>query len=85
MANLNIRKLPDKAYKKIKELAKLNRRSINNEIIYILNEHLGIIEVPQKKEPEIFAEILKLRESNKGMKKTDSVKMIREMRDGINL
>jgi len=81
MANLNIRKLPDKAYKKLKEQAKKNGRSINKQVLYILNESLGLIEIPNKKENDIFQEVLKLREKSKGMKKTDSVKLIREMRD----
>ena len=81
MPNLNIRNLSDKAYKKLKERATINGRSINKHVLYILNESLGLIEIPNKKENDIFRKVLKLREKSKGMKKTDSVKLIREMRD----
>lgn len=40
MANLNIRNLSDKTYRKIKESAKRNMRSINNEIICLITEYL---------------------------------------------
>ena len=48
MANLNIRNLPDKTYKKIKELALLNRRSINSQAIYLIMEYFGLHEAPKK-------------------------------------
>ena len=82
MANLNIRKLPDKTYRKIKGRAKQNGRSINSEIIYILND------VPQEEEmkvnntgKDILKEILQIRNKLKGRKFPDSVKLIRQMRD----
>lgn len=82
MPNLNIRKLPNRAYKKIKELAKRNRRSINSEVVYLLTDALGSLELPQEKTREdVFKEILKLRERFKNRKHIDSVKLIREMRD----
>ena len=82
MANLNIRNLPDKAYKKIKGLAKQNRRSINSEIIYILNDALDLEGPYPKENIDLLNEILEIRKSQSNKKiKTDSVKIIREMRD----
>lgn len=82
MANLNIRKLPDKAYKKLKKLANQNGRSINSEVIYILNEALELKGPYLKENMDLFQRILKLREKSAKLKtKTDSVKIIREMRD----
>ena len=81
MANLNIRKLPDKAYKKIKELAKQNRRSINSEVVYILTDALDLEGPYSKKNIDLFSEILKIRKKKLHPKHIDSVKLIREMRD----
>lgn len=36
MANLTIKNLPDELYEKIKAIAASNRRSINNEVIVII-------------------------------------------------
>ena len=81
MANLNIRNLSDKAYKRIKERASRNKRSMNSEIIYILNESLDLYEAPDKKEPDILNKILKIRKVLKEEKYVDPVKIIRTMRD----
>lgn len=40
MANITIKNIPDEVYALIKESAKLNRRSINNEVIYRLERNL---------------------------------------------
>ena len=82
MANLNIRNLPDKVYKKIKVLAKRNRRSINSEVVYILNDALDLEGPYTKENIDLLNEILTIRksQSNKNLR-TDSVKLIREMRD----
>lgn len=82
MANLNIRNLPDTTYKKIKEKASKNRRSINNEVVYILNDVLQPEEIKEKINGETtLSEILKIRNKLKGRRFPDSVKLIREMRD----
>ena len=36
MANITIKNIPDEIYERIKESAKINRRSINNEVIYLI-------------------------------------------------
>ena len=80
MPNFNLRKLPDKTYKKIKERAIINGRSINSEIIYILNDKLELKEISQR--DDLFSSILKLRKKSlRGKKHIDSVKLIRQMRD----
>lgn len=81
MANLNIRKLPDETYKKIKEQAKKNRRSINSEIIYTLNEAFELEGLYYKKNLDLYNRILKIRKKKLHPKHIDSVKIIREMRD----
>lgn len=82
MANLNIRKLPDKTYKKIKKRAGKNRRSINSEVIFILDDVPEAPEMDTKKNREdIFNEVLQIRKKLKNRKFPDSVKLIRQMRD----
>lgn len=81
MANLNIRNLPNKTYKKIKEKANKNRRSINNEVIYILNDFLQEEPKERTSGETLLNEVLQIRNKLKGRKFPDSVKLIREMRD----
>lgn len=81
MANFNIRKLPDKTYKKIKEQAKENGRSINSEIIYTLNDRFELKGPYSKRNLDLYSEILKIRKKKLHPKHIDSVKIIREMRD----
>lgn len=40
MANLTIKNIPENLYQKIKKNAKLNRRSINSEILFCLEQVL---------------------------------------------
>ena len=54
MATITIRNVPDSLLKKLKEQAKLERRSVNNEIIKILEDAS-----PGRKTRESFSEILK--------------------------
>jgi plasmid stability protein len=42
MTTITIKNLPPTLYERIKQKAKINRRSINNEIITILEQELGI-------------------------------------------
>ena len=81
-ANLNIRNLPDEIYKKIKEKANKNRRSINNEVVYILNDVLQPEETKEIISSETtLSEILKIRNNLKGRRFPNSAKLIRGMRD----
>ena len=41
MATLNIKSLPDGLYKKLKARAKRDRRSVAQEVTYLLSEALG--------------------------------------------
>lgn len=81
MANLNIRNLPDKAYKKIKELAQQNKRSINSEVVYILTDVLEVKGPYPKENFDLYNEILKNRKKKLHPRHIDSVKLIREMRN----
>ena len=82
MANLNIRNLPDKAYKKLKKRASVNKRSINSEIVYILNDALELEGPFPRKNLDLFNRILKLRKKRLHPKHIDSTELIRRMRDG---
>ena len=84
MPNVNIRKLPDKTYKKIKHLAKLNGRSINSQMVCVLNEYSENADINRTNQSNVFNEILRLRKKSGNLKKTNSVKLIREMRDEVN-
>lgn len=81
MPNINIRNLPNDLYEKVKELAFLNKRSINNEIVYVLTEALELKEIHLKNENGILDKILKKRKLVKKNKYVDPVKLIRKMRD----
>jgi len=41
MANLTIKNLPDAVHQRLKEIAALNRRSLNSEIIHRLERSVG--------------------------------------------
>lgn len=82
MANLNLRNIPDPAYKKIKKLAALNRRSVNSEIIYILTDALESHGPYNKKDIDLLSKIIKMRKKKSNLKKyKDSTELIRGIRD----
>ncbi len=59
MATLTIKNIPDELYDKLKEVAKDNRRSINNEVIHIIDRTISF----QKPDVEtILAKVRILRE-----------------------
>jgi len=85
MANLSIRNLPDEIYEDLKKLAKLNKRSINNELIYLITDTFEIYKLSLKKKnnkPDLLQRIKKLRKEiqRKGIK-IDAVKIVRELRN----
>jgi len=85
MANLSIRNLPDNIYRELKKLAKQNKRSINNELIYLITDTFEIYKLILEKNEEqsdILEKIKKIRKkiSDKGVK-IDAVKIVRELRD----
>jgi plasmid stability protein len=41
MASVTIKNLPDNLYKKLKNRAKLNHRSINGELVNLISKELG--------------------------------------------
>lgn len=41
--NLTLKNIPDDVYRKLKESAELNRRSLNSEAIYRLEASLGVM------------------------------------------
>jgi hypothetical protein len=46
MATLNIKKFPDKLYKLIEKKAKLDRRSLSQEVIILLQNAIQVSEQP---------------------------------------
>ena len=85
MANLSIRNLPDDVYRELKKLAKQNKRSINNELIYLITDNFRIYELSSKKKnskSDLFEKIRRQRKEvqKKGIK-IDAVKIVRELRD----
>lgn len=60
MATLTIRNIPDDLYEKLKETAKTNRRSLNSEVIYIIERAFS----SHRLEPaEIIASAREIRET----------------------
>lgn len=70
MANITIKNIPDEVYALIKESAKLNRRSINNEVIYRLERNLL---TPRVNEEEIRYQARKMREKIKTRLTTEEI------------
>lgn len=78
MANLTIKKLPDTVYRQLKKYARMQGRSLNAQVIHILQSDLS--------EREKFA---KMRQSNERLERfvaslppmDDSTPLIREDRD----
>ncbi|VAX06662.1 hypothetical protein MNBD_GAMMA26-425 [hydrothermal vent metagenome] len=56
MTALTIKNIPESLYEELKRTAKLHRRSINNEVIVLLEEKLA----PKRKTPEEWVETVKL-------------------------
>jgi plasmid stability protein len=52
MPTLTVRDIPDRVYRRLKELAGLNRRSMNNEIVTLLEAAL----LPKPIDPDMFIE-----------------------------
>lgn len=59
MANLTIKNIPDELYEKLKASAEANRRSINSEVIMMMER---ILRKPKKNPEVIQARAAKLRE-----------------------
>ena len=49
MATVTIKNMPDELYKAIKLMAKIHQRSLNNEIIYRIQQSLGVVRVNPEK------------------------------------
>lgn len=60
MTTITIKNIPPTIYERIKQKAKINRRSINNEIITILENGLGVRS--QAEVAELLEDLRKVRE-----------------------
>lgn len=49
MANVTVRNIPDSVFKKIKFLSEMDRRSLNNEILIVIEK--GMHEMEQERPP----------------------------------
>jgi len=81
MPSLQVRDLPEHIYRKIVDLARIERRSISQETIVLLEKALRMKEQQKTQRKRLLAQI---RESNRGEKNRDlpnPVTLIREDRD----
>ncbi|MHB8652564.1 MAG: FitA-like ribbon-helix-helix domain-containing protein [Terriglobia bacterium] len=82
MPNLTVREIPKDIYKRLKENARRNQRSLNAEIVAILNDEDGWI----RRRREIAAVLPELDKARAELARKypnapDSVELIREDRD----
>jgi hypothetical protein len=56
LPNLTIKKMPEPLYERLKERARLNRRSINSEVLAVLEREL----MPRPLTPEVMRERARL-------------------------
>ncbi len=68
MATITVKNVPDDLYDKLKALAKEHRRSINNEVIMIIESHL---EPRERSMEEMLAHARGIRELTTGYKISD--------------
>ncbi len=71
MANITIKNIPDEVYEKLKERAKRNRRSINNEVIYLIESQFRANQVNVE---EVLYKARKLRSKMKGSLSTEQIR-----------
>jgi plasmid stability protein len=45
MRSITVKNIPDDIHKQLKDIAKLNHRSLNNEIIYCLEKYLKVSKI----------------------------------------
>jgi plasmid stability protein len=63
MANITIKNIPDDVYEQLKERAKRNRRSINNEVIHLIESQFRANQINVE---EVLYKARKLRSKMKG-------------------
>lgn len=63
MANLNIRNIDDNLYELLRNLASYQKRSISEEVVYILKNYLSSPKSPKRFEQNSTEEFLKLADS----------------------
>jgi plasmid stability protein len=68
MATITIKNVPDELYELLRERAEINRRSINGELIYLIENTVRPV---QRTTIEILAEAQQLRELTRGFYLTE--------------
>jgi hypothetical protein len=81
MPSLQVRNVPEHIYKRIVQLAELERRSIAQETLSLLENALGIDSSYKKQREKLIDCILKENENNYSNESVDPVKLIREDRE----
>ncbi len=81
MPSLQVRNVPEHIYKKIVHLAELERRSIAQETLSLLENALGIDSSYKKQREKLIDCILKENKNNYSDKPVDPVELIREDRE----
>lgn len=78
MATLYVKDVPEELYRKLKEMATRDRRSISAETIVLLEEAIGH---PKKERDEIMASIEKIRSKYRLKPGKTLVELLREDRN----
>jgi antitoxin FitA len=76
MATLTLKNIPDSIYELLKEKAKTNRRSINNEVILLLQKYVA---PPDDDVATFLEEARKLRARAKGMLTIEEIDEAKKM------
>lgn len=70
MVNITIKNIPDEVYEKLKDRAKRNRRSINNEVIHLIESQFRANQVNAE---EVLYKARKFRSKLKGSLTTEEI------------
>ena len=68
MATITVKNVPDDVYEKLKAMAKEHRRSINNEVIVLIEDHVGKRRLSTE---EMLAQAREVRKLTAGVTITD--------------
>ncbi|HOS42297.1 MAG TPA: Arc family DNA-binding protein [Armatimonadota bacterium] len=79
MASITIRDIPDELFERFKELAREQRRSINAEVIAVMEQAVRHLDLREQR-LRALEEIARIRESQQPTKEADTLKILREGR-----
>lgn len=79
MASITIRDIPDDLFDRFKNLAREERRSINAEVIAVMEQAVRHLDLREQR-LRALDEIAKIRESQQSTTEADTLKILREGR-----